>query len=125
MVLVIGPGTEKPLDPCAVYVTQLGLACRPLQGEKIKYLQAKGKKYKSIFPSSLSLCARSVADIGDHGLPILSVVSLRDELIVGRCFSGHKVFFLRAADGTESANMPAVWTQLVFRKVSGLVRFRS
>ena len=44
-------------------------------------------------------CARSVADIGDHGLPILSVVSSLDELIVGRFFSGYKViqtvYFLR------------------------------
>ena len=34
--------------------------------------------------SSSSSCARSVADIGDHGLPILSVISYHDELIVGR-----------------------------------------
>ena len=36
--------------------------------------------------SSSSSCARSVADIGDHGLPILSVVSYHDELIVARFF---------------------------------------
>ena len=35
-------------------------------------------------PSSSSSCARSVADISDHGLPNLSVVSSPDELIVGR-----------------------------------------
>ena len=38
-----------------------------------------------------SSCARSVADIGDHGLPILSVVSSPDELIVGRFCSCYKV----------------------------------
>ena len=37
-------------------------------------------------------CARSVADIGDHGLNILSVVSSHDELIVGRFFSRYEVF---------------------------------
>ena len=36
--------------------------------------------------TSLSSCARTVADIGDHGLPILSVVSSPDELIAGRFF---------------------------------------
>ena len=36
---------------------------------------------------SSSLCARSAASIGDHGLPILSVVNSPDELIVGRFFS--------------------------------------
>ena len=34
-----------------------------------------------------SSCASSVADISDHGLPTLSVVSSPDELIVGRFFS--------------------------------------
>ena len=36
--------------------------------------------------SSSSSCARYVADIGNHGLPILSVVSYHDELIVARFF---------------------------------------
>ena len=36
--------------------------------------------------ASSSSCVRSVADIGDHGLPILSVVSYHDELIVARFF---------------------------------------
>ena len=39
-----------------------------------------------IISSSSSSCATSVADIGDHGLPTLSVVSSPDELIVGRFF---------------------------------------
>ena len=42
--------------------------------------------------SSSSSCARSVADIGDHGLPILSVVSSPDELFVGRFFSCYESF---------------------------------
>ena len=42
----------------------------------------------SLFSSS---CARSVADIGDHGLPILSVVSYHDELIVARFIPCYKV----------------------------------
>ena len=33
----------------------------------------------------------SVADIGDHGLSIISVASSPDELIVGRFFSGYEV----------------------------------
>ena len=41
--------------------------------------------------SSSSSCARPVADIGDHVLPILSVVSSLDGLIVGRFFSCYKV----------------------------------
>ena len=41
--------------------------------------------------SSSSSCARSVADIGDHGLPILSVVSYHDELIVARFFPCYEV----------------------------------
>ena len=41
--------------------------------------------------SSSSSCARTVADIGDHGLPILSVVSSPDELIVGRFFPCYEV----------------------------------
>ena len=41
--------------------------------------------------SSSSLCARTVADIGDHGLPILSVVSSPDVLIVGRFISCYEV----------------------------------
>ena len=42
-------------------------------------------------PKSSSSCARSVADIGDHGLPMLSVVTSPDELIVWRFFSCYKV----------------------------------
>ena len=41
--------------------------------------------------SSSSSCARTVADIGDHGLPILSVVSSPDELIAGRFFPCYEV----------------------------------
>ena len=41
--------------------------------------------------SSSSSCARSVADIDDHGLPILSVVSYHDELIVARFFPCYEV----------------------------------
>ena len=41
--------------------------------------------------SSSSSCARTVAGIGDHGLPILSVVSSPDELIAGRFFSCYEV----------------------------------
>ena len=41
--------------------------------------------------SSSTSCARSVADIGDHGLPTLSVVSSHDELIVGRFFSCYEI----------------------------------
>ena len=41
--------------------------------------------------SSSSSCARSVADIGDHGLPILSVISYHDELIVARFIPCYKV----------------------------------
>ena len=41
--------------------------------------------------SSSSSWARSVADIGDHGLPILSVVSSPDKLIIGRLFSCYEV----------------------------------
>ena len=37
-----------------------------------------------------SSCARSVADIGEHGLPILSVIS-STELIVGGFFSLYTV----------------------------------
>ena len=44
--------------------------------------------------SSSSSCTRTVADIGDHGLPILSVVSSPDELIVGRFFPCLKLFRL-------------------------------
>ena len=46
-----------------------------------------------IFPvdSVSSSCARSVENIGNHGLPILSVVSSPDELIFGRFFSCYKV----------------------------------
>ena len=40
---------------------------------------------------SSSSCARSVAHIGDHGLPILSVVSYHDELIVARFFPCYEV----------------------------------
>ena len=40
---------------------------------------------------SSTSCARSVADIGDHGLPILSVVSSPDELIVGIFFPSYEV----------------------------------
>ena len=43
--------------------------------------------YESVAPSA----AKSVADIGDHGLPILSVTSSPDELIVGRFFSCYEV----------------------------------
>ena len=42
-----------------------------------------------VLPSSL--CARSVADIGDHGLPILSVVTSPDELIIERFFYRYEV----------------------------------
>ena len=42
---------------------------------------------RQIDRSSSPSCARSVADICDHGLPTLSVVSSPDELIVGRFFS--------------------------------------
>ena len=35
--------------------------------------------------------ARSVADIGDHGLPTLSVVSSPDKLIVGRFFPCYEI----------------------------------
>ena len=41
--------------------------------------------------SSSSSCARTVADIGDHGLSILSVVSSPDEVIVGRLFPCYEV----------------------------------
>ena len=41
--------------------------------------------------SSSSSCAMTVADIGDHGLPILSVVSSPDEPIVGRVFPCYEV----------------------------------
>ena len=40
---------------------------------------------------SSSSCARSVTDIGDYGLPILSDVSSPDELIVGRFVSDYEV----------------------------------
>ena len=45
----------------------------------------------SLVHSSSSSCARSVADIGDHDPPILSVDSSLDGLIVGRFFSCYKV----------------------------------
>ena len=41
--------------------------------------------------SFVSPCARSVTDIGDPGLPILSVVSSSDEPVVGRCFSCYEI----------------------------------
>ena len=41
--------------------------------------------------TSSSSCARSVADIGDHGLIILSVVSYHDELIAARFFPCYEV----------------------------------
>ena len=41
--------------------------------------------------SSSSSCARTVADIGDHGLPILYVVSSLGELIAGRFFPSYEV----------------------------------
>ena len=41
--------------------------------------------------SSPSSCARSVADIGDHGFPTLSVVSSPDELIVASFFSCYEI----------------------------------
>ena len=41
--------------------------------------------------ASSSSCARTVADIGDHDLPILSVVSSPDEPIVGRFFPCYEV----------------------------------
>ena len=41
--------------------------------------------------SSSSSFARSVADIRDHGLPTLSVLSSPDKLIVERFFSGYEV----------------------------------
>ena len=44
-----------------------------------------------LISSSSSSCANYVADIGDHGLPILSVVSSPDELIVGRFFSSYEI----------------------------------
>ena len=47
-------------------------------------------KCTSSSSSSSSSCARSVADIGDHGLPILSVISY-DELIVARLFPCYKI----------------------------------
>ena len=40
---------------------------------------------------STSSCARTVTDIGDHGLPTLSVVSSPDELIVGRFFPCYEI----------------------------------
>ena len=45
----------------------------------------------SSISSSSSSCARSVADISDHGLPTLSVVSYPDELIVGGFFSCYEI----------------------------------
>ena len=36
--------------------------------------------------TSSSSCARTVADIGDHGLPILSVVSSPDDSLLGDSF---------------------------------------
>ena len=47
------------------------------------------QKLQRISPSSS--CARSVADIGDHGLQLRSVVSSPDALIVGRFFSCYEV----------------------------------
>ena len=41
--------------------------------------------------TSSSSCARTVADIGDHGLPILYVVSSLDDLIAGRFFPSYEV----------------------------------
>ena len=41
--------------------------------------------------SSSSSCARSVEDIGDHGLPTLSVISSPDELVVWRFFSCYEI----------------------------------
>ena len=45
-----------------------------------------GKYITLTLLSSSSSCARSIADIGYHGPPILSVVSSPDELIVWRFF---------------------------------------
>ena len=56
-------------------------------------LQRIRAPYASSFKNDLdtSSWARSVADIDDHGLLILSVVSSPDELIVGRFFSRYQV----------------------------------
>ena len=54
--------------------------------------------------SSSSFCARSVADIGDHGLPILSVVSSPDQFIVGRFFPCYEVIQIVCVFSTLSSS---------------------
>ena len=68
----------------------------------LRYFELFFSSFMSVLLSS-SPYARSVTDIGYHGLPILSVVSSPDELIVGRVFSCYEVIqTVCAFDANES-----------------------
>ena len=68
---------------------------------EIRFLRVKGNsRAKKMIKEMIQIMVgitifiimgRSVADIGDHGIPILSVINSPDELIVGRFFSCYEI----------------------------------